>query len=119
LRSTTLFVDVERFGPRTTVTSLAALFVALLSKLGLDTAAVFVTPGTAAAPTATVSVSTGNAAPAASGGGCEHVTSCPVAPHAHPVPVPLIYVSPAGSVSVTTTVLSSRWLPATFATVSA
>src|SRR6185503_20163779 len=97
--SSTVFVDVDKFGPTTTVASVAVLFAALTSKLALDTTAVFVTLGTAAAPTATVSVIVGSELPAFSVGACVHVTTCATAEHDQPVPVPLTYVSPAGSVS--------------------
>ena len=90
----------------------------LMSWLALVTVAVFVTLGTAAPVAATVIVIGGSELPGSSIGGCEHVTVCPEAPHVQPAPTPLTNVSPAGNVSVTTTVLSSRWLPAKFETVS-
>ena len=91
----TLFVDVERLGPRTTVTSDAVLFAALMSWLKLVTVAVFVTLGKAAPLAATVSAIGGNELPGSSSGGCVHVTVCPEAPQLQPVPTPLTNVSPA------------------------
>ena len=98
--------------------SVAVLFAAFTSKLALDTTAVLTTLGTAAPVAATVSAIGGSELPELSVGGCVHVTTCATAPHVQPVPTPLTYVSPAGSVSVTTTVLSSRCQPAAFDTVS-
>jgi hypothetical protein len=90
-----------------------------MSKLALVTVAVFVTLGTAAPLAFTVKAIGGSAAPAFNVGGCVHVTTWPDAPQTHPVPTPLTNVSPAGNVSVTTIGLSSRCVPAAFATVSA
>ncbi len=73
-KSTTVFVDVERLGPTTTVTSDAVLFAALTSKLELVTDAVFVTLGTAAPVAATVKAIGGNELPELRIGGCVHVT---------------------------------------------
>ncbi len=117
LESTTVFVEVDRFGPTTTVVSLAALFAALESKLALATVAVFVTFGTAAPAAVTVNVSCGSDAPGSSGGGCVHVTFCPDAEQPQPVPAPDTKPRPAGNVSITVTVLSSRCTPAAFATI--
>src|SRR5687768_2089529 len=102
----------------TAVTSDAVLLAALMSWLALVTVGVFVTLGTAAPVAATVIAIGGSELPGSSIGGCVHVTVCAAAEQVQPVPTPLTNVSPAGNVSVTTTVLSSRWLPAAFATVS-
>ena len=90
-----------------------------MSKLALETTAVLTTFGTAAPVAATVSASGGSELPefkrrrmrARDDLRRRRRTS-------NPVPTPLTYVSPAGSVSVTTTVLSSRCQPAAFATVN-
>src|SRR5204863_1467852 len=86
----------------TTVDELLPVLAAASSDL--LTLAVFVTLGTAAAPTVTVNVIAGAEAPAAMvfPAGRVQVTACPTALQAvHPVPVPETKVSPAGKVSVT------------------
>jgi len=64
----------------------------------------FVTLGTAAARTLTLSVIAFAFAAAAIAVVDVHVTVCPLAPHAQPVPDAELYVSPVGSVSMTVTV---------------
>ena len=79
--------------------SLPRSFVGFTSP-GVLTRTVLVTLGSAAASTLTVSAML--ALPAAAiGPALVHVTTCPVAAHAKPPPVPLAKVSPVGSVSVT------------------
>ncbi len=109
-------VEVDRSDPTTVVGSVAELLAGARSTLALDTCAVLATDGIAAAPTATVRVMSGNDCPGSRNGGCVQVTSCPAAVQLQPVPVPDTKLSPAGSVSVTVTTLSSRCWPAAFAT---
>ena len=66
---TTVLVEVDRFEPSTVAVSVATLFVASGSLLGVVTCAVFVTLGYAALPTPTVNVIAGNEAPAFNGPG--------------------------------------------------
>ena len=84
----------------TVVTSEEELLAALLSP-AVDTLAVLVTEGTAAAPTLTVRVMLLVSLFPASGPAFVQVTTCALAEQLHPVPVPLTKPSPVGSVSLT------------------
>src|SRR5436309_3234833 len=82
-----------------TVGSDASLFEGSGSPVGDPTLAVFVTAGTAAAPTSTVT-STSESEPTASGSAFAHVTSWPTAEQSHPETELETKLRPAGSVSV-------------------
>src|SRR2546428_102153 len=87
--------------PVTGAESEAPLFAGFGS-LAVVATAVFVTAGSAAGPTDTLSV---NESESSGGDGSEPanvaVTICPFAPKLKPAPLPDAYVSPAGSVSTT------------------
>src|ERR1700746_2378295 len=84
----------------TVVRSEEELLAALLSPV-VDTLAVLVTLGTAAAPTLTVKVMLLLPLFPAMGPAFVQVTTCALAARLHTVPVPLTKPSPVGSVSVT------------------
>src|SRR5688572_25866832 len=115
--STTLFVDVERFGSIVVVGSVSVLLAALRSKLGEVTVTLLVTEAAADGSTFTTMFSAGNDAPALSVGAWVHVTTCATAVQLQPVPLKELNVRPAGNVSTTVIVLSSRSMPAAFDTV--
>jgi len=78
-----------------------------------------VTDAAAASSTFTVSVSGGNDAPGFNVGACVQVTTWPAALQLQPVPAAELKVRPAGSVSLTVTMLSSRSMPVTPAVTTA
>src|ERR1700739_2055291 len=84
----------------TVVRSEEELLAALLSPV-VETLAVLVTEGTAAAPTLTVRVMVLLALFPARGPAFVQVTTCALAEQLHPVPVPETKPSPLGSVSLT------------------
>ena len=84
----------------TVVRSEELLFPALVS-FAVETLAVLVTEGTAAAATLTVNVIDPAAVPAPSGPAFVQVTTCTAAVQLHPVPTPDTNPNPVGNVSVT------------------
>src|ERR1700722_13947293 len=76
-----------------------ALLLAGFGSPGVTTYAVLVTAGCAAVPSSTVSVAA-LVAPGAIGPALAQLTTWATAVHDQPVPAPLVYDTPAGSVSV-------------------
>jgi hypothetical protein len=109
--------DVDRFGSSVAVTSVSVLLPGVASKLAELTVTELVTDAAAVSSTLTVSVMGGKDAPGFKVGAWVQVTTCPAAPQVQPGPVAELKVRPGGKVSVTVTVLSSRSMPAAFATV--
>ena len=102
---------------RTVTTSVASLLVLLVSPPP-DTVAVLLTLGAAGAETATVNViGLALVAPALITPALVQVTVCPVALHAHPVPLAETYAKPVGKASVTVIVPLLAALPAALLTV--